>query len=350
MQEGGVWHSSEMALGIPIEQDLYTRRTRSGHGVSSMPTSSRERKGKSNLNDGAEIQTLHSDQNLTPLKVTPLNHHASSFSPNCSEFRYSNIWGIISNLQATVLKQGEEMQAMKGKVTALEETVDAYKTQLVAVQNVLQQKEETWTSKLTEFNAQLAQQQKMHEEKIKQTQAEMQCSKEEVIQASSWKDAVLQKGKTALPMSQSPQVLVKEMHAIMREEQEKTRRASNIVIRGMPEKEEETMEELTSDVQSMLQAKYLMPSILLVGAHRVGRKREDGGARPIICTVPEPRTKAAILGSSRIFLKGSPIYVGEDLTPMQQAERRKKYEERKRLQNLQSDNLASNDGPPSPPK
>ena len=86
---------------------------------------------------------------------------------------------------------------------------------------------------------------------------------------------------------------------------------------------------LAKEVAGFFAQHFAIPNVAVYGAYRVGRMQEDmPNKQAIVCTVMDARKKDIILGSSRIYLKGSPCYVNKDRTLKQQEARRKQYVER----------------------
>ncbi len=108
---------------------------------------------------------------------------------------------------------------------------------------------------------------------------------------------------------------------------EREKRNMNIVIRGVPESNNEKVLTLNTDVTDIITEKFGMQDVVVYGAHRVGKQRAES-SRAIVCTLLDARKRAIILENARIYLKDSTIYISEDRTPMQQKEQRQAYEER----------------------
>lgn len=117
----------------------------------------------------------------------------------------------------------------------------------------------------------------------------------------------------------------------MHEWQERTKRSKNLVIRGMPEKEQETPMSLAGTVEEFLATHFNMTNINVYGAHRVGKPGAPRTrARGIVCTMLDEQKRSIILDNSRVYLKGTPFSVIEDRTPKQQEACRKAYEDRQK--------------------
>lgn len=108
---------------------------------------------------------------------------------------------------------------------------------------------------------------------------------------------------------------------------EQEKRKMNIVIRGIPESDNEKVITLNTDVTDMISTNFGMHDVVVYGAHRVGKKKPEA-TRAIVCTLLDARKRAIILENARIYLKGSPLYISEDRTPSQQKARREAYEAR----------------------
>ena len=79
-----------------------------------------------------------------------------------------------------------------------------------------------------------------------------------------------------------------------------------------------------------------MANVQAFGARCMGKRRDDGKARAIVCTLMDARKRAILLDSNRVYLKGTYFYVNEDLTIMQQKERKKKFEKQKKANDVTS--------------
>lgn len=100
--------------------------------------------------------------------------------------------------------------------------------------------------------------------------------------------------------------------------QEDYSRRNNIRINGMEEQGSgETWEQTAAAVSSLLEQKMELPGIELERAHRVGIRR-DGKPRPIIARFSRYCEREAVMRNAK-KLKGTNIYVNEDLCPESQS-------------------------------
>ena len=90
-------------------------------------------------------------------------------------------------------------------------------------------------------------------------------------------------------------------------------RIKNIRISGMHELDGETKEQTTDMVKKLIRNKLQENDIILKTAHRVGRNERNGGERQIIAKLGSASDKITCLKQSR-KLKGSNIYINEDLS------------------------------------
>lgn len=129
----------------------------------------------------------------------------------------------------------------------------------------------------------------------------------------------------------------------MQEQKEREKCTQNLVIHGLLEVEKESPLTLAKNVAGFFAQHFVIPSVVVYGAHRVGRMQEGmANKRAIVCTVMDARKRAIILDSSRIYLKSSPYYVSEDHTSKQQEARRKRYAKRQMRQDKMSPTQESN--------
>lgn len=121
-----------------------------------------------------------------------------------------------------------------------------------------------------------------------------------------------------------------EEHIDAEERADRAKRQNNIVISGLVEEEDENARSLKTKVQALLTTHFDMTDVPIEGAHRAGRKKEDGN-RPkiLICTIMDARKRQIILDNSSTYLKGTDVYINEDRTLMQQKEIREKVAARK---------------------
>ncbi|MCO5595418.1 hypothetical protein L7F22_049460 [Adiantum nelumboides] len=95
----------------------------------------------------------------------------------------------------------------------------------------------------------------------------------------SWKDAL-----TSTPMPQTSS-MNRDMYANEddKEYTEQEKRKMNIVIRGIPESDNEVIT-LNTDITEMISANFGMHDLVVYGAHRVGKKKPEAN-RAIVCTL-----------------------------------------------------------------
>ncbi|MCO5570396.1 hypothetical protein L7F22_024117 [Adiantum nelumboides] len=115
-------------------------------------------------------------------------------------------------------------------------------------------------------------------------------------------------GKDILKSKPMPQTLAPmngDMYANEddKEATEQEKRKMNIVIRCIPEPDNEKVLTLNADVTDMISANFGMHDVVVYGAHRVGKKKPET-TRAIVCTLLDARKRAIILENARIYLKG----------------------------------------------
>lgn len=110
---------------------------------------------------------------------------------------------------------------------------------------------------------------------------------------------------------------VKQLHDKVNYQEDYSRR-NNIRIYGIEEQgSSETWEQTAAAVTSLLEQKMELPGMELERAHRVGERR-DGKPRPIIARFSRYREREAVMRNVK-KLKGTNIYVNEDLCPESQS-------------------------------
>ena len=113
------------------------------------------------------------------------------------------------------------------------------------------------------------------------------------------------------------------VHRITRNEVQREARRDNVVVSGLAEMEDEDPEQIVGD---------LVPDCrrYILEAKRIGKKR-NGAPRRLLVKF-SPRGKAIIWAKKRDFQRdGQKVYVGHDLTPVEQEERRKNWPKYKKL-------------------
>lgn len=104
--------------------------------------------------------------------------------------------------------------------------------------------------------------------------------------------------------------------------QEDYSRRKNLKINGIEEADRETWEQSTARVSKLLEERLQLPNIELERVHRVGQ-RHNNQARPLIARFVRFSDREAVLRNSA-KLRGTQIFVNEDLCPASQEIRRAK--------------------------
>ncbi|MCO5594248.1 hypothetical protein L7F22_048275 [Adiantum nelumboides] len=194
-----------------------------------------------------------------------------------------DIWAFISSLQEMVMKQGEDiknlalnlkMQHQDEKIQALQ---DAFNKQVSNVQDALA----------------------THDEKL------AHISDNATGNTTSWAH-VVRSTPNAIPQTYA--------NVDDTEYNEREKRSMNIVIRGIPESDNEKVLMLIAEVTDLLANTFGMHDVVVYGAHRVGKQRPENN-RAIVCTMLDACKRAIILENARIYLTDNPIYISEDRTP-----------------------------------
>lgn len=220
-----------------------------------------------------------------------------------------DIWRLLTVMQTSVLQQAEEMKNLALKNQALEHRVHMQEEKIQNLQQELSNHRDA-------TRGMLAAQEEMHT----YTGGDA-CH--DVGESEAPYAAIVKKGIPKTP-SHMPKMYTSED---VTERQEKEKRQMNIVVRGIPEPENEKMLMLNSAITDVIADTFGMNDVVIYGAHRVGKKK-DNAHRAIVCTMLDARKRAIILENARIYLKDSPYYICEDRTPTQQKARREAYEAR----------------------
>lgn len=114
----------------------------------------------------------------------------------------------------------------------------------------------------------------------------------------------------------SSNIKVKELEGKVVYQEDYSRR-KNLRISGLEEKGNETWEQTSAAVASLLQSKLQLPGVVLERAHRVGPHR-DSKPRIIVARFTRFGDRDAAIRRGR-YLKGTNIFLNEDLSPTSQA-------------------------------
>lgn len=281
------------------------RISRSGLTVSSSPIRSM---GKQNQTSPHSSSSTHKPEQGTDANI-------------CS---MQDLWGFISNLHNTLMKQSEDIknlalqnQELEHKIHLQDLRITSQDNQIHDLQNALNTQTENTRNVLAKHDEKLDQ----IAEKTPQTLPGTAETWAEII---SKKPAALNFNDTHMK-----DTLYGNMygHVDDTEHMEQEKRKMNMVIRGIPESETEQVLTLNADITDMIATKFGMQDVVIYGAHRVGKKQPEKH-RAIVCTMLDARKRAIILENARIYLKDSPMYISEDRTPNQQKARREAYEAR----------------------
>ena len=95
--------------------------------------------------------------------------------------------------------------------------------------------------------------------------------------------------------------------------QEDYSRRKNLRISGLEEQRNETWEQTTAAVTSLLEKKLQLPGVVLERAHRVGPHREDAKPRTIVARFTRYGDRDAAIRRGNC-LKGTNIFLNEDMS------------------------------------
>ncbi|MCO5571117.1 hypothetical protein L7F22_024849 [Adiantum nelumboides] len=278
--------------------DTNERLSRSGKTVDSKPIPIRN-KGNTGSPTSASKDKEHQDEKIS------CNVH--------------DIWLLLNTLQETVLKQNNDIKDL-----ALQNQDLQHKMQLQDIKVQEQDK------KICMLEAQL-------ESLNTATQMQLSTQDEKLKDMTSWAHVVgteVKKTPTCTTRTNVTEHVIKSVD--MAEHNDRTKRSMNIMLRGLPEPENETILTLNANMSDFFGDHFGMQDVVVYGAHRVGKKKTEG-QRAVVCTLLDARKRSIILESARLYLKNSPYHVKEDYTPAQQEELRRAYEERKKKEDTPSD-------------
>lgn len=104
--------------------------------------------------------------------------------------------------------------------------------------------------------------------------------------------------------------------------QEDYNRRNNLQIFGLAEEPRETWEKTAEEVSKLLERKLQLPRMEIERAHRIGQQREQQD-RPVIVRFSRFADREAVLRNCS-KLRGTNIFINEDLSPSSQAIKREK--------------------------
>ena len=102
--------------------------------------------------------------------------------------------------------------------------------------------------------------------------------------------------------------------------QEDYSRRNNVRIAGLQELQAETWEQTIVEISKLLEEKLQLPNIEMERAHRIGQRR-DNQPRQVIARFARYSDREAVIRNAA-KLRGTKIYINEDLCPASQELRR----------------------------
>jgi hypothetical protein len=257
----------------------------------------------------AEIREVTKKSTEQDMEILRLKHEQATLKQeHATETAATKI--KIEELERTIKEmreKTEEHKAYKEKTSNLSEEVAEMKAN-----------EARWKRELEQLKI------KTDEENLKKRE-QLQRLTKEVEEQKSWVE-VTKKNKPQEDYTPR-QDLTQEVKNILSEEKDRLRRANNMTLRGIPEKDNESPDELRQTVQTTLQEKFSQPGLQVLTARRVGKANEKGRGRLIILSMDQAR-KRSLLSTKTECLKGTTLFLDDDRTPKQQEEYRKKLEDR----------------------
>lgn len=223
-----------------------------------------------------------------------------------------DIWGFLSSMHTTMMKQSEEIKNLALKNQELEHKLQMQDLRIQHQEEQIQELRGALDKQAATVQDTLA----THDEKIAQIHVPGNVG--------SWA-SIVKNGHTNSAITNTND----DMYAIEDEKEyhELEKRKMNIVVRGITEKDTEQVLTLNTAITDIISTKFGMHDVVVYGAHRVGKKKPETN-RAIVCTLLDARKRAIILENARMYLKDSPLYISEDRTPNQQKARREAYEAR----------------------
>lgn len=230
-----------------------------------------------------------------------------------------DVWRLLNTLQETVMRQSTKLKELALKNQGLE-----HRLQLQDLK--LQQQDEKISmlqSQIDNHNATTQEKLITQDEKIKDMKSYAHVLEDGEINVNAYADEAKSTEHVKTNVGTA-------------EQSERVKRSMNVMLRGLPEAEKETIMMLNARMSEFFDEHFGMQDVVVYGAHRVGKKKPKEG-RAVVCTLLDARKRSIILQNARFYLKGSPYHIKEDGTPAQQEERRRAYEERKKKETTPSD-------------
>ncbi|MCO5578197.1 hypothetical protein L7F22_032035 [Adiantum nelumboides] len=210
--------------------------------------------------------------------------HVANETINCN---VQDVWGLLTSLHTTVMKQSEELKTLALENQELEHVVKAQAIEI-------KQLKESFDNQQTKVEDTLVKQ----DEKVTFICEQVQGQGSMYVHegnAMSW-----------VNVAKNEDVHNVGTHGIghgrnlgnqeMQEVQEREKRCMNIVVRGLIEPETESVLSLNIAVTDFLAKKLGMQDVTVFGAHRVGKKN-NAVNRAIVCTMLDARKQTIILAS-----------------------------------------------------
>lgn len=252
-------------------------------------------------------------------QLTPSNSLQGVWSPSPQD-----LWNMMANMQQSLMQMTDKFMEQQKDMYDQRREIDMLKE----VNKDLMQKLNTQQGQLDALEKKSTTQ----EENVKgmlttpPSWAQVLGKGNKNKESDTHDDAFSKDAGRGYVFSQTPP----EEHLDAEERADRAKRKNNIVISGITEGEDENARSLKTKIQELLLEHFDMSDVPIEGAHRVGKKTEDG-QRPkiIICTIMDTRKRQIILDNSSTYLKGTNVYINEDRTFMQQKAVREKVAARK---------------------
>ena len=260
-----------------------------------------------------------SPQSGMSFQLTPSHSMQGVWSPGPQD-----MWNMMVSMQQSLMQMTDKFVAQQKDMYEQRREIDMLKE----ANKELMQKLNTQQGQLDALEKRST----THEESVKgmlttpPSWAQVLAKGSQYKESDTRDDIVFKDAEEGHVFSQTPL----EEHLDVEEREDRAKRKNNIVISGIMEEEGENVRNLKNKIQELFIEHFDMSDVPIEGAHRVGKKSEDG-KRPkiIICTIMDTRKRQIILDNSSIYLRGTNVYINEDRTFMQQKAVREKVAARK---------------------
>ncbi|MCO5594877.1 hypothetical protein L7F22_048912 [Adiantum nelumboides] len=234
-----------------MSEPVNLRVSRSGFSVRSSPTR--------NMPNAKDRQTPPSKMDTGTGTNTGTRKDTGAGTEKSVLCSMQDISGFISSLQEMVMKQGEDIKNLALKNQELEHTIQIQNLKMQHQDEKIQALQDAFNKQVSNVQDALA----THDEKL------AHISDNATGNTTSWAH-VVRSTPNAIPQTHETYANVDDT-----EYNEREKCSMNIVIRGIPESDNEKILMLNAEVTDLLANTFGMHDVVVYGAHRVGKQRPE---------------------------------------------------------------------------